>query len=157
MIELDQGLPIHKDLTPDLESQRRTRMQLSRDGGDGLELGGDILAFAAIAPGAALDQPALFVDELHGQTVHFGFGHKGERIGSEILIEKPEQSILKGAKISRTEGVFQAEHGDAVFNLREFVEWGGTRTLTGRIRCDQLRVFLFKVQELLEQQVVFSI
>ena len=61
----------HEDLAPDDQPFRRV-LQPKRNGADGLQILGDILAHQAVAPGGPPDEAAVPVLQRHGQAVHLG-------------------------------------------------------------------------------------
>ena len=106
----------HEHLAADLEQASDRAMQAEGDGSDGPELGGDFLPHHSVPPGRSLDQQTVAVDQFNGQTVEFRFDDVGRSLG---LVEKTQQSLLKGQDIGVGKGILQAEHGQAMPDLEK--------------------------------------
>ena len=78
-------------------------MQLQRDGADGLEIGGDVIALGTVAARDAEGKFAVPVMEADGHAVHLGFHH--------ILHVIPAGMFADG-------GIERAQFGQGLFILR---------------------------------------
>ena len=86
--------------------------------GDGVQIGGDVLARAAIAPRGADRQLAIDIEQIGGQAVDLGLGDKGDRfVGGQFQeAGDPGDEV---AHLALVEGVVQRQHGHAVAHLGE--------------------------------------
>ena len=123
--------------------------EADRDGGNGFDVGGDIFAPDAVAPGDAAEQEAVFVGEAEGHAVDFEFSDVTEIFAWEFAadagFELPE--FVFGV------GVVQAEHRDVVDNGGKGFTQVGADALGGGIGADEVGVFGFEVDEFPEEPI----
>ena len=108
----------HVDLAAHLDDVGRLRRQLVRHTSDGAEIGGDVLAFVAVAARGGADQPALLVAERAGQAVDLRLGEDVDALLGGHPQEAPHpleelDHVLLG------EGVVERQHRHAVDDLGE--------------------------------------
>ncbi len=107
------------DFAADLEDFRPA-LSLQRLGDvlQGAQIGGDVLARAAVSAGGAPDQDAVLVADRGGQAVDLRLGGEGHRLGGLQLQEAPDA----GDEIDHLriiKGIVEAEHRHAVHHGRE--------------------------------------
>ena len=76
-------------------------MQRVRDGFDRAQVGGDVLAFRAVAAGRTFDETAVLVGQADRQAVDLGFRDEGEWLWGFTL-----SSIGTAGNIRRSTSVF---------------------------------------------------
>jgi len=145
------------DFAPDLDQVGPARArELHRNVGNGLQIGGDVLARAAIAARGALDQDALLIADIGRQPVDLGLCHEGDRIGMRQLQEALDPGHEVG-DVALVEGVVERQHGHAVAHLGELAGGGRAHLQRRRIRADQGREARLDGQVAGLQRVVFGV
>ena len=86
--------------------------------GDGLQIGGDVLARPSVAAGRALDQNAVFVAQVGAETVDLGFGDEGDDLIRGQLEEAHDAGDEIG-DVAVVESIVEGQHGHAVSHLGE--------------------------------------
>ncbi len=84
----------------------------------GAQVGGDVLAGAAVAPGGASDQHALLVTDRGGQAVDLRLGGEGHGLAGLQLQETPHAGHELD-HVGSLEGVVEAQHRHAMHDRRE--------------------------------------
>ena len=104
----------------------------------------DIFSNQAIPTGGAEDKHPLFIDQLHGQAIHFGFGDIGQRI---ITFQIAMQLFFKILQLGPVKDIIQTEHGRDMPNL--FKTWQGLAADPPgrRIRRNKLGVALLQFKQ----------
>ncbi|MNS79455.1 hypothetical protein D3C72_1131110 [compost metagenome] len=118
-----------------------------------------VLANLAIPARGGLHQQAVFVAQVHRETIELGLGHIFHRWGRSI-----QPQFLADARIESlgSTGLVvcfgaDAEHGHRVAHRRQAVEHRANHPLGGRIGCHQFGVCLLQCFQLLVDAVVFAI
>ena len=145
----------HIDLAAGLENSRRAG-QAARDGLDGADVGGDVLALVAVAPRRRLDELAVLVAEGAGEAVDLGLGGHGE--GS--VVAKPEETSDPGAKLLDLlvgEDVAERQHRHGVADLGEFLGRRRAHLAGQRVGVGQLREGRLERLVASPQVVVFGV
>jgi hypothetical protein len=101
------------------------------------QIGGDVLAGAAVAARGALNQHAVFIADVGRQAVDLGFGDEGDRVCMRQFQEALDAGHEVG-DVAFVEGVVQRQHRHAVAHFGELA--GGRRAHlcegeSGRIRA----------------------
>ncbi len=118
-------------------------------GGDGTGIGGDVVAYAAVAARHGLHKLAVLVGEPYGHTVVLELASVAEhRVAKQFACACLEVHYL----VYRV-GVAQREHREAVRHLTEGLVDLPSHSLGGRVGRRQLGVLPFKVGELAQQFV----
>ena len=149
----------HVDLAAHFEHSGRVGGQAQRDLADGADVGGDLFAGFAVAPGGRLDQHAAFVAQAHGQAVELELAHIRH---SRVCIGQAQLFADAGVKGLGPAGFgvgfgADAEHGHAVRDLCKGVQHLPAHTLGGRIGRQQFGVGRLQRLKLAKQAVVFGI
>ncbi len=171
LVELAEGCLRKHDLAPDLEVRRHAGgLELcggdaERDGADGADVRGDVLADGAIAAReAALEVggAVVLLFRAEGRAVV-----EGERQAVELELadvagllgggERVADAGLPGAEFGLVVGVIEREHGARVRRFEEAVAGLATDALAGRVGRDQIRVLGLERLETLHQVVVLGI
>jgi hypothetical protein len=126
------------DLASDLDHVRNLARQPGRDVLQGAQVGGDVLAGAAVAPGRAADQDALLVADRGGQTVNLGLGREGHRLVRRQIQETAHPGD-EGLDLLVREGVVQAEHRHAMLDRRELLRPRGADLQGRAVLSHQMR------------------
>ena len=92
----------HIDLSPD-DQPLRGVFDPQRQGADGAQVLGHVLAGDAVAPGGAPDKHAVFVFQGHGETVDLGLHHI-----AMVRWQRSIHSLPKGEKLLIGEHIGQA-------------------------------------------------
>ena len=143
----------HVDLAADLEQRRRTSVQLVGHGVDCPEVGGHVLAGAAVAAGSGLNEASAFVDQRDREPVDLGLGD----VGPLLAVEQVGGALSPGEQLLGVERVAQREHAQAVLDHREGpAGWRADGLGRAVFRC-QFRECAFKLLEFGEQIVVLGI
>ena len=151
----------HVDLATDL--QRGRLGQARRDHGDRPQVGRDVLAGRAVAPGGAPDEPAVAVAEADGEAVDLQLGdvaQVGRRLGRGRQAQAAPDPGVEGPQLVLAEGVAQAEHRPVVAHLGEgarLVGTGGPHALGRRVGGPQARERGLEGDQLAELRVVLRV
>ena len=158
LVERREGRAGHVHLAPGFERVTgRIGAQGERDGADGPQVGGDVLAGVAIAPGRAARERSTLVAEADRQAVDLQLadvGHARIGIGQAQALAHPGVEL---AQLVGAEGVAQREHRDRVPDLGEAGRWRRPHPLGGRIRGQQLRMGNLELLQLPEEAVVLGV
>ena len=147
----------HVDLAAYLADIRvAVPVQPFRNFADGADIGGDVLAFEAVAAGRGVDEVAALVAQRAGQAVDLGLGGEGERIiGGEA--EEPLHPIGEIDHLLVVEHVAEREHRHRVADLGELTGRRRANPTAGRIGPDQVGEQRLDGVVTLPQRVVFAI
>ena len=118
----------HQHLAPHFQHLGRRTGQLLGHAAHRAQIGRDVLAGDAIAPGGALHQPAVLVAQRGGQAIQLGGGTEGK------IVRHPQQrlqSAVERQHISLAEGVGQRAHGHPVRDGAKTGRGGRTHPLGG--------------------------
>ncbi|MDP9481800.1 MAG: hypothetical protein M3P84_01090 [Chloroflexota bacterium] len=110
----------HEDLAARVE--RRRLLELGRDDRDRPQVGRDVLAGRAVAPGRTLDEAALLVVEADREAVDLELCDVAEvrrGFGGRRQAEATAHPRVEGPQLVVTEGVAQRQHRPAVGDFRE--------------------------------------
>ncbi len=125
----------HKCLAANLEaSGRMFHVQLQRDGANGLEIGGDIVARGAVAAGRADRELPVFVANGDRHAVDFRF----EDVFDLLVGQKLADAGVKLPQFLDAVGVVEGHHGHGVADALEFLQRLAAGALGGRIGRDQV-------------------
>src|SRR5262249_7867143 len=109
-------------------------------------------------PGGAPGEHTALVGERDRQPVHLGLGHVADLPPRDVEpLELALHSLRPGPELVLVARVPQGEHRLVWLDLLELVERGAPDPLGGRVRSEQLRMFLLDSLELAEQVVVLGI
>ena len=123
------------------------------DGVNGAQVGGNVLADHAVAPGGPLHEYTVFVGQGHGQAVDLQLTDHVE-IGVVREVPGAPAPLLQTVEI---EGIGQAQHGTAVLHLGKGCRRSGPGALGRGVRRLELGVFIFQFPQLADQQVVLVV
>ena len=96
----------HEDLAADLKQRRRAAGELVGHRVDRAQVGGHVLARAAVAACRRLDEASALVDQRDGQPVDLGFAD----VGPFLAVEQVGGALVPGEQFVGVEGVAQREH-----------------------------------------------
>ena len=144
----DQGFTTH--LQP---GRRVLHLQAQRHRGNGAHVGGDLLAFLAIAAGGGPHQHPVFVTERQRVAVDLELAHHRQG-GAGIAIEHFQQPAVPGLEFFGVEGVVEAEQADAMAHARESLGRCTAHPLGGTVGGDQLGVRLLQLEQFAIEAVV---
>ena len=132
-------------------------MQAQRDGAHRAQVGGHVLAGAAVAARRAAHEAAALVAQADRQPVDLELADVGHR----RVVRPASQSLanpgVELAELIGAEGVAEAEHGHVVPDRWEAALHRGADALGGRVLRHQLRVGGLELDELAEEQVVRAV
>ena len=138
----------------------RTSSRVGRAGGealghdaDGANVGGDVLADAAVAAGGGLDEAAALVGERHGEAVDLQLG---DERGAGIAEPRCDAAAPRH-QLRLVEGVVEALHRHPVRHLGERRRGSPAGTLRGRVRRDEVGVLLLQGAQLADQRVELGV
>ena len=106
----------HINLAADFQNPGGICRKLLRQEADGPEVGGDVFAGGAVAPGSALNESSVFIAGRERQTVNFGFGHKVDAVCG---VKKTFDAQDKIVHFFKAEDVSQRKHGKTMGNFAE--------------------------------------
>src|SRR6202012_5815521 len=112
--------------------------QPGRDGGDGADVGRDVLTGAAVTSGGGAGQHAVPVDQVDGEPVDLQLAQGGP------LAAEPRGPVGPAAQVLVGEDVVQAEQPLQVLHRGELGGHVAVHGLGGRVRSAQLRVLLLQ-------------
>ncbi len=128
-------------------------LELVRDLLDGADVGGDVLADPAVAPGGGQHQPAVLVREVDGQAVHL-------ELAQVVVVEAVElagDALGPGGELLVVHRVVQAEQPLAVLDLGEQLGDGAADPLGRGVRRDERRVLGLQRLQLAHQPVELGV
>ena len=143
----------HVHLAPDLERQRLG--ESLRDGRDGAQVRGHVLAGGAVPAGGTLDEPPALVAQRDGEAVDLELRDVARR--RLVGAQQAAHARIERAQLGLVEGIAEAEHGRQVRDLGERRVRSAAHRAGRRIGRDQLRVRGLEVLELPEEAVVLGI
>ena len=94
------------NLPTDFQAVRRALQQRERDGLDGPQVLSDILAHSAVAAGGALDEYAVLISQIDGQTVDLQLADQFD-VG---VVDQALGAAHPVFQVLAVEGIAQAEH-----------------------------------------------
>ncbi len=153
-VERLEGLGREVDLAADLDQLGHVLAgEPVRDLLDGADVGGDVLADPAVAPGRRLRQPAVLVGEVDGQAVHLQL--------AQVVVLDPGQlagdPLGPGGELLVVHRVVQAEQPLPVLDRGEQQGRRAADPLRGRLRGDQGGVLRLQPLQLAHQRVELGV
>ncbi len=136
-VQLGEARLFHEHLAADLEHRGRVGGQGLGQVGDGRQVGGDVLAFRAVASGHAAHQLAVFVARRERQAVDLRLGHQHERLVGREPQEAPH-AVEEFGEVVVGEGVVEGEHRHRVPDLAEALRRRRADPLRRAVVADQL-------------------
>src|SRR6185437_1823432 len=133
-----EGLVGHIDLAAYFQHGRRLALQPERNVRDGAQIGGNVLAFHAVAAGGALHQHAMLIAQGGRQAVDLGLGRHRDLFGF-LQAQETAHPAQKLRHILVTEGIVQGQHRHAMAHLGEFFGCLGADAMTWAVGTDQKR------------------
>ena len=155
---------------------RILHFQFQRNRADGFEIGGDVVAFRAVAARDAERELAVAVMDADGHAVHLRFHDVFDAVAAELFADGRIERAQFG------EGVFilravafvavwflvfrrmiggldlvEREHRHEMFDAGEFFAGRAADALRGRFRRDQFGKFLLQLLQFAEKLVVFAV
>ena len=127
--------------------------QGQRDGLDGAQVEGDVLAGGAVAAGGALHEGAAFVTQADRQAVELGLGREPQRRALQPVGDAADEVV----DLLVAESVAQREHGNGMAHFGELAGGRITHPLGGRIGGDQIRMRCLQRLQFAQQAVVLRI
>ena len=123
--------------------------QPQRHGGDRADVIGDTLALDPVTARRCAHQGTIFVYQLHGRAVEFGFedvAHGPTHTLPHTFVESPERRLIPVGS--------EAQHWGGVLDGGETVEHHAADALGRGIGSRQFREALFELSQLAKQRVV---
>jgi hypothetical protein len=155
LVQLGERRDRHEHLAAHLQDGRVAGPgQASRDGGDGPDVRGDVLARPPVAPGGRLDQRAVPVHQVDGQPVDLQLAQVRADRG---LARQPGGPVGPAAQVLVGEHVVQAEQPLQVLHRGEQGGDGPVHGLGRRVRRAQVRVPVFERAQLAHLGVVVDV
>lgn len=140
-------LSAHEDLAAGFQLGRRVSVQAQGDGSHGADVGRDVLALFAVAPGKALHQLAVPVGEADGHPVVLQLhGEEGAAMGAGDALHELLHLLAAVA-------VAEREHGPAVGHGGEFLGDVTADALGGAVCRGQAGPLLFEGLQFLHHEV----
>ena len=118
----------HQHLAPHLQHLGRRTGQLLGHAAHRAQIGRDVLAGDAIAPGGALHQPAVLVAQRGGQAIQLGGGAEGKVVRHA---QQRLQPAIERQDVGLAEGIGQRAHGHPVRDGAETGRGGRAHPLGG--------------------------
>ena len=137
----------------------RTCGQRQRNLANGADIVGDVLAHLAITTRGGLHQQAVFIAQIHGQTVELGLGYifdggcrcvQAQLLAHALVESDGASGFVVGLGLD-------AEHGHGVAHRRQAIKHRANHTLGGRVGRHQFRVGTLQRFQLLIQAVVLPV
>ena len=161
-VDADELLERDVDLTTHLEHIRDViALQIERDGSDGADRVGDIIALGAVSSGERSDERSIFIADGECDAIDFGFAGEGGAWGcvEEIIrggIARPQPLVHPLDPLTDlllVVGVVDRQHRDRVGEGRESRDRVPPDASGGGVGVMELWVIRFEGFKLLEQQV----
>ncbi len=157
LVERGEVLEGHVQLTSNLEEGGRVG-DVQRNGGDGAEVVGDVLADLTVPAGGAALEHAVAVDQADGEPVDLGLDDVLEAgLGDALAGEVVAHPLDPRAQLGLGAGVAEGEHRLEVGDLLQAPHGLGADALGGRVGAEQLGVRGLQRPELLEQRVILVV
>ncbi len=151
-VEFLEGGVGHDDFAAGFEL-RAVAADFEGEAADGAGVGGDVLAFGAVAAGEGELKRARGELGGEGEAVEFEFGHVLEGLVAEDVAD----ALVEGAEFGFVEGVVEAEHGGGMGEFDKAFAGGSANALGGRVGSDERGVGLFEGLELAHESVVLGV
>ena len=127
-----------EDFAADFDPLGSGLLETARDGFQRAEVGGDVLALAAVAAGGAVDEFPGLVGEIDGKAVDLGFRDERKRgIGREP--EKAAGALVPFMEVGRVERVVEREHRHGVAQFGKAAGRGCADALARAVGADERR------------------
>lgn len=140
-VQLLEAFHGEEDLAADLDERGDVlALQAVRDLGDRPDVGGDVLAGAAVAAGGRPGQAAVLVGEVDGEAVDLELAQEVVVGGADVLGDP----VGPGGQLLVVEGVVEGEHAFAVDHGGELRAVGPGDLLGRGVRGAQRRVLLLQ-------------
>ena len=145
----------HEDLAADLEVLDLGQRAAQHHGqaADRLEVGGDVLADAAVTAGGAAHEAAARVEQRHAQAVDLRLADVGEALAGQ----HPADARLELAQIVGAGGVVEREHRDAVLDRLKGLDRRPRHPLGRAVGGDQVGELRLQGLELPHERVVLRV
>ena len=146
----------HEHLTADFDPRRSRATQLVGNGGDGADVGGDILALDAVAAGCRLCQHPVLKRKVDRQPVDLRLPDHGQRgVGGQA--EEPAGAGDKLIELQQTESIVERQHRHPMAQLGKAAGRGCAHAQGRRIGIHQIREAGFDLPVPLTQGIVAGI
>ena len=155
-IQRQKVAPVHIELAAHLEYIRRRSGKCLRHRVHHADVGGDILAFGAVAAGGGLYQCAALIAERQRQPVDFRLGGEGQL----VILGKRQEAPDAGGEILDVlvrEAVVQRQHGARMPHLAETGRRRRTNAKAGAVLADKRREDGLKRTVARHQRVIVGI
>ena len=156
LVEREEVGPGHVDFAADLARRGNFALQLVRDLLDGPHIGGDVLAFEAVAARRGDGQLTVLVAQRHRQPVDLRLGHERKRLVF-LQVEEAADAVDKVLHLLGVERVLERQHRHRVAHLGEAAR--GRRADLARQAFQRLQVGKLRLDRLVAppQRVVFCV
>ena len=151
-VEFGEAGAGHVDLTAHFEQVKGVG-EREGNGADGLDVGGDVIAYLAVAARGGACQESLLVEQGEGDAIDFGFDHIVPGLVGQLAVKERVEvdEIVAGV------GLVEAHHGRAVANLLEGGEGRAADALRGRVGGEPLGVRSLEGFELSIERVIVGV
>jgi hypothetical protein len=112
----------HVDLAPEREGVGVVAAEPHRHGRDGLDLGADVVARLAVAPGDGAVELAVLVDELDREAVELGLTEVSSLAVPAGVVEGPPNPLVELADVGGVAATVDREHRPDVLDGLELVD-----------------------------------
>ncbi len=145
----------HVDLAPHLEERRRGAREPQRELADRPQIGGDVLADLAVAPGRAAGEDAVLVAQGDRQAVDLRLRHEGDLggVGAHVR-DPPQEAVPPGEELVPAPGVGEGQHRPAVTHGGEVGDRRPAHPPGRRLVGDELGMRRLQRLQLPEEPVV---
>jgi hypothetical protein len=153
-VELGEIREAQEDLAADLEHWWRIGDE-RRDGGDGGDVGGDVLAGAAVTAGGRPHETPVLVADRHGESVELQLAQPGADLG--VLAQATLEAIGPLGDLVDAEGVVERHHRHCVHHGRKRDRGRPADGRRGRVGRDQVGVGRLEVAQLAHEGVPLGV
>ncbi len=144
----------HVDLASHLQHCRPARaFEPGRDHLDLAQVGGDVLAAAAVAAGRALHEHTVLVTQADRQAIKLGLGREQQRAALQALVDAAHEVT----HFLVAEGIAQRQHRHRVHHLGKARGWPAADLVGRGIGAVQLRMGRLQRFQFSQQPVVIGI
>ena len=144
----------HVDLAPHLQQPGRVAFECQGDAPDRLEVGRDVVAPFAVAPGRSQDEHPMLVTQRRGHAVDLELDDVADRLARR---EAAADAAVPLAELVEVVGVLDREHRNGVRDRPEFGQGRAADALGGAVGSGQLGMLGLERLETLHEAVVLPV
>ena len=153
LIQFGEAALIHEHFAPYFENGWRGSAQSFRNRADCFNILRDVVAHRSVAACRGVLEPAVFVKERDGHSVHFWFDNDG----NFFVRQETRDACVEVGDLFFGVSVVETQHRHAMRHLREGFQRCFAHPLRRRIRRKQFRKARFQIDKLRVKPVILAV